>query len=564
MKNAPVPKNPSDIARETLLTLAASKIPPTPANYAKAYRSIAGDGSCAADFAQAEGANPPAPQAASSGASQDDPALLPKKIAEALRLLEMQTPGLSKGKKLEGLFGCLETSPGAPQLLRKLTGLVKNWKTPLQAPSASEIAIDAPEPEAEPAPAERASHATKSHAPANPPPAIPRADPELAEWAAEISSFFDPALSCQISAELARLEPAPAPAGLEKLRGLCRQTALKAREHAARSQAYLDLLSILANAAPALADDAWIAAEAQTLAGALRPGATLREIESAGAQYTELFRIQEQLKAGMAQAKSQLQSMLAAFVDKLADMAAQSGDYHDFIEQSSKEIANAKALPEISQALAKLLEKSDAMKEAALGNQNALNDMRKSAEQSRSEIEKLRVELEKANDLARHDALTGALNRKGLAEEAAKAIGACERKNRPLCVALLDLDNFKKLNDTCGHTAGDSALAHLAEVARQTLRPQDSLARYGGEEFVVILPDTDAPGAAAAMARVQRELTRRIFMHNNDRVLITFSCGVAARSQGETLEQTLARADNAMYCAKKSGKNRVEVDDPAC
>jgi diguanylate cyclase len=124
-------------------------------------------------------------------------------------------------------------------------------------------------------------------------------------------------------------------------------------------------------------------------------------------------------------------------------------------------------------------------------------------------------------------------------------------------MALLDIDNFKKLNDSLGHAAGDAALVHLAKVVQEVIRPEDTLARYGGEEFVVILPDTPLESAVTAMVRVQRELTRQFFLHNNDKVLITFSCGVAELADNEQGMAAIQRADGAMYLAKRAGKNRV-------
>src|SRR5690606_38576329 len=131
------------------------------------------------------------------------------------------------------------------------------------------------------------------------------------------------------------------------------------------------------------------------------------------------------------------------------------------------------------------------------------------------------------------------------------------RQAAPLCVALLDLDNFKALNDRLGHATGDEALVHLAEVARQVLRPQDQLARYGGEEFVILLPDTEVDDGVRIMQRLQRELTKRYFLKGEERVLITFSAGVAQVKGESDGPEALRRADQAMYLAKRSGKNRV-------
>jgi diguanylate cyclase len=131
-----------------------------------------------------------------------------------------------------------------------------------------------------------------------------------------------------------------------------------------------------------------------------------------------------------------------------------------------------------------------------------------------------------------------------------------------MSVALLDIDDFKKLNDTQGHLAGDEALIHLTKVIRDTLRPQDIVARYGGEEFVILFPETVLDEAVTAMVRLQRDLTRRFFMFQNQKLLITFSAGVAELAPGEKRESVLKRVDTTMYAAKKSGKNRVYTDPP--
>ena len=143
---------------------------------------------------------------------------------------------------------------------------------------------------------------------------------------------------------------------------------------------------------------------------------------------------------------------------------------------------------------------------------------------------------------------------------AASGIGAATARlfhARGWTVGLLDIDNFKKLNDQFGHAVGDAALVHLAQVTRDAIRPQDTLARYGGEEFVVLLPNTPLDDAVSAMVRVQRELTRRFFLNNNEKLLVTFSCGVAELNQEEMPYDALKRADEAMYLAKRAGKNRV-------
>ena len=122
---------------------------------------------------------------------------------------------------------------------------------------------------------------------------------------------------------------------------------------------------------------------------------------------------------------------------------------------------------------------------------------------------------------------------------------------------MLDIDNFKKLNDSLGHDAGDAALIHLVTVTRETLRPHDTLARFGGEEFIILLPDTTLDDAKRVLMRVQRELTKRIFLNKNEKILITFSAGVTELLPDDNQTSVTKRADEAMYTAKKTGKNRV-------
>ena len=149
------------------------------------------------------------------------------------------------------------------------------------------------------------------------------------------------------------------------------------------------------------------------------------------------------------------------------------------------------------------------------------------------------------------------LNRRGLEDAYQREAARAERTGAPLCVGLLDVDNFKLLNDTHGHQTGDEALQHLVRVTKRTMRPSDVLARYGGEEFMLLLPDTRQDEAIEVMVRLQRNLTKAFFLHNNERVLITFSAGVTLRRGGEPQASAIDRADRALYKAKRSGKNRV-------
>lgn len=181
---------------------------------------------------------------------------------------------------------------------------------------------------------------------------------------------------------------------------------------------------------------------------------------------------------------------------------------------------------------------------------------RKVADAERS-IEAMRNELEQVKAMLHQDPLTGTLNRRGIDDAFRQEASRCDRHGGRLCVVLIDIDNFKLLNDTLGHPAGDRALIHIANIVQNTLRPTDRVGRFGGEEFMLLLPDTRLSQSSAVMARIKRELASRPLEENNTRITITFSGGIAQRGEQETLDQIIARADAALYQAKAAGKNRV-------
>ncbi len=170
-------------------------------------------------------------------------------------------------------------------------------------------------------------------------------------------------------------------------------------------------------------------------------------------------------------------------------------------------------------------------------------------------IGELEAALNEARAAAFTDALTGALNRRGFDDAYQREVARARRNGSRLALALIDLDDFKRLNDTLGHQAGDEALVHLVKGLRAALRPSDILCRFGGEEFVLLLPETGLSEAATAIARFQRHLAANALPDRD--VVVTFSAGVVVQGPGESLEDSLQRADAATYAAKRAGKNCV-------
>ena len=170
-------------------------------------------------------------------------------------------------------------------------------------------------------------------------------------------------------------------------------------------------------------------------------------------------------------------------------------------------------------------------------------------------IGELETALREARAAAFTDALTGALNRRGFEEAYQRELARARRNGTHLALALIDLDDFKRLNDTLGHQAGDEALVHLVRGLRAALRPSDILCRFGGEEFVLLLPETALPEAAAAISRFQRQYAANAVPGRD--MVVTFSAGVVVQGFTESLADSILRADAATYAAKRAGKNCV-------
>jgi diguanylate cyclase (GGDEF)-like protein len=155
---------------------------------------------------------------------------------------------------------------------------------------------------------------------------------------------------------------------------------------------------------------------------------------------------------------------------------------------------------------------------------------------------------------ARIDALTGLANRRALEEILAAEISRAQRFTHQLAVVLLDLDRFKEINDSFGHAAGDVMLRGVSHLLTALARQGDTVARWGGEEFVVVLPETDLPGAR----RFAERLRRAIEAHEVGEMHTSASCGVATMLPEDTVEALLGAADQALYQAKANGRNRTE------
>jgi diguanylate cyclase (GGDEF)-like protein len=173
---------------------------------------------------------------------------------------------------------------------------------------------------------------------------------------------------------------------------------------------------------------------------------------------------------------------------------------------------------------------------------------------------KSEAEITREEDLfkaATTDPLTRVPNRRWFRERAREELESARRHNRPVCLVMLDVDHFKSINDTHGHSMGDYVLATLAGLLCDQKRIEDLLCRYGGEEFLLLLRETSIDNAMIFCERLRSSVQKHPFSCGEVTVQVTVSVGVAGLRSGETLEQLIERGDNALYSAKEAGRNRV-------
>lgn len=583
------PSNPFEIARETLRLLATRRIAPTPDNYLTLYHEISGTKPSTIEFPESQLRS----LAASLPKSSPDQLRLARLlddavksanwdqykghlvdfvtnlstsqklawsdlIADLLRQWDAKHPGLTSARKRESLDHVL-TGSGANSetLFNRLQGLLKSWG---QGREQENLA-----PAIESQPADTASPSGAVSATIDSESLLPELRELFAftlETAIATQLLENPVLSTEANA-LARdirtaISPEQLAVFLTRLKRFAFKLELLAEDQLELRQSLLSLLRLLVeNITELTLEDNWLHGQVEVVREILDKPLSQRALDDAERRLKEVLFKQSQLKASIFDAKEAIKQMLAGFVDHLADFAEVTSDYHDKIENCAEKISLAKDISELGGVLDEVMRETRAVQINTQRSRDELRMTQQKVEESDARIRELERELEATSDLVRHDQLTGVLNRRGLEEIFSKETARAVRHDTPLCIALLDIDNFKKLNDSLGHTTGDQALIHLATVCRDTLRPQDTIARYGGEEFIILLPETELDDAAQAIMRLQRELTKKFFLYNNEKVLITFSAGLTQMTKVDNQASAIERADKAMYEAKTSGKNRV-------
>src|SRR3989338_555812 len=590
--------NPSELARETLRTMASRKVPPTPDNYARIYAEISGvstgKNSGAEEVLRGIAERPvQGPKSSPTGIAlkkaigtgdweqclQEIEKALPRQdgeliqswwelIRDLLRQLETPHKGLTITRKKEGVETVLARFAANPEtLFEKLNGLVRSWSKSQTTADTIEIG---PTPPAEPVahqkpelPAAPAVSAASAGAPGSDTETIGQisellaqtlestlsAQPELAQ---EVHTLVQQVRSIKTHGEVTALA--------RQLRQFWIKAELRGGDKAKIHEGLLRLLRLLVeNIGEMVEDEEWLHGQIIILKEIIANPINTHAIADAERSLRDAIIKQGILKQSLTDAKATLKSLMTTFIDRLGEITASTGDYHQKIEGYSKKIGKSNNLADLNLLLNDIMQDTRVIQASAMRSHEELVDTRKKVQESEAKVRKLEQELAQVSELVHQDQLTGALNRRGLDEAFEREATRADRSQTPICIALLDIDNFKRLNDTLGHRAGDQALIHLSNVIKDALRPSDLVARYGGEEFIIVLPGVGLEEATATIERLQRELTKKFFLHENDRILVTFSAGVALRAPQEPQEDVIGRADKAMYQAKHTGKNRVVV-----
>ena len=590
---------PAQLAKGALRRLAMAKREPTPANFARAYAEEAGEA------APAEGALPARARAVVDrlAARASDDAGLRVELAAALmdgrfddlqrvldrgaaaaagqgaalaQLIDRLVRGLERGgrhwtgaRKKDSLQRVLDGSRSdAQRLQQRLKQLVGTWES--DQPDEDVDAVDSPDapdaggsapavPPSTPAAAAPADLAAPAGG------ALPRVADHLASTVRAGLPADEPRareLADELTGLAARVQREGAtPVLADAVADVCHRVQ---RLFGLRHDLVDELLALCRSLTEGLADvaedRAWVEGHAEALRLRLHGAAGARAVRAARELLDDTRAAQRSLQAERAQARDALKDMVRQVLAELGELGTATGRFGDKVAGYVQQIEAAESLDSLAAAVREMLDESRAVHEVVAGARDRLAAEHARAGELEARVRGLEGELRRLSDEVSTDALTRVANRRGLATAFEQETARVLREGvdqAPLAVGLIDIDNFKKLNDSLGHAAGDVALQSLAARVKEWLRPVDHIARFGGEEFVLLLPATPVDEAQQVMTRLQRRLSASLFMHDGKEVFVTFSAGVTAWRPGEAVDAALARADEGLYEAKRTGKNRT-------
>jgi len=304
-------------------------------------------------------------------------------------------------------------------------------------------------------------------------------------------------------------------------------------------------------------DDSWARGQAEAMNQTLAQGLSSRGVRTVSDLLAGTRERQRALRDERSRARDALKGLIQRMLSELGELGQHTDRFQNSVGRYANAIEQADSLESLAGTVREMVEESRSVQGLVAQTQARLTLEHDRAAALTQRVDELEGELRRLSNEVHTDQLTQVANRRGLIQAFGIEQARAERESTRVALALLDIDNFKKLNDSLGHHAGDIALKSLAERVQASLRPGDMVARYGGEEFVLMLPDTPLDEAQAVLVRLQRSLSAALFKHEGKDVFVTFSAGVTLYRPGETLEAALDRADVALYEAKHTGKNRA-------
>ncbi len=585
--------NPSEIAREALKLLATRRIVPTPEHYRTIYNEIAGLDASDQDIGNildralqsAPSVSPEVAQAAKllrkslvekdwenvetalsnlfQGYPTKEPLAWNTLIREFLRAWETKHVNWTIAQKRDGLETVLTKFGSNPDaLFQKLQSLFKSWSA--SAVSTSELTEGAiPVIDEKPAVKKTDEPKTREE--------IADVMRDLLAQALSIGMVSLLSNAPDLSREATRLAKLSRGAYTANsvseltmgLRQFWFKLEIRSGDEAEIREGLLRLLRLVVdNISEIVVEDQYLQGQIGVVKEIISNPIRLGVLDDAERSIKAVIYKQSALKHSITEAKSSLKHLITSFIDRLGEFSESTGDYHSKISVYSERLRKCDDVAQFTAILDEVLTETKAIQLDTLRSREGILNAQGKVNEANQRIIELEAELESLSELVREDQLTRTLNRRGMEQAFEREVSRSQRRNSPLCIAVLDIDNFKQLNDTLGHQAGDDALVHLSTVIKETVRPNDVVARFGGEEFLIILPDSELKDGVQAITRLQRELTKKIFLHKNEKRVITFSAGVALMEPGETQHNLIKRADEAMYQAKRAGKNRVVAAPP--
>jgi diguanylate cyclase len=261
-------------------------------------------------------------------------------------------------------------------------------------------------------------------------------------------------------------------------------------------------------------------------------------------------------QAELEAAAMQLDDEANAILDIVRGYVEAGEKYSVTLAQAGKDLPTLATREEVAVIVKFLLAANAKMQHEAI-------DLKRSLENSKSQIEKLRSHLTEAQEMGMRDPLTSLSNRRHFDTILASELADAQARGTPLSLVMSDIDNFKKINDQFGHQIGDEILKTFARVLTDNVHADDTVARYGGEEFAIILPETPMESAKQLTERVRRQVEgMQLAVNESGREIgkITASFGIATLGPSDDAETLVQRADAKLYEAKCAGRNRVVAD----